>query len=363
LVILALLVFFLVPIVPYTQSVTIPGRSGEASLGGMSTPSYALLGYGSSPFPSSELVTVGSHSAIVFFRGSSPVAIEDAGPAGAEYNPSGVVWVQEAEVTSFDFGLLNVTVHLQDFGLRPIDNASVLLSMFGYSTNSTAGGMTLIQPKLVGDCQAEIQPGGYCTVSVTTPNLFPENKSIDYYPEVRGFVNGTPFVYREGFTEGFPTGGVGPIWVRAFLDRVDNARGAPLTENSTLDQFAALRFKTASAGYQISDYGFANDTALFFGANGGKGVTEELLFPGDFSPDNYPVFLADYAIGHWESLLDGYYTQFGFYVGHGPYYYVSVPCSIYEVPGAGINIPQFFQNRGCTTTVISSTWLVIVLGP
>ncbi len=358
-----MLVFFLAPIVPYVEPVSFPGSSGSTEVWGAATPSYALLGYGPAPFPQSQLVTLGNHSAIAYFSGSRLAAMEHAGPAGVQFNPGGVVWVQDAEVTSFDFGFLNITIRIQNLGLRPIDGAAVYLSMLGYSANSTAGGVVLIQPKFVGDCGGQILPGGDCTVTQTAQNLLPANKSINFYPEVRGSVNGAPFIYRQGFAESYPTGGVGPVWVKAFMDRVDNARGSPLTHNSTLDQFAALRFNTSSATYQISDFGFENDTTRFFGPEAAKGVTEELLFPGVYSPYTFPGFLAAYAVGHWQTLLDEQYTQFGFYIGHGPYYQVAIPCSIYELPGAGINISQFFSNLGCTTTVLPSTWLVIVLAP
>lgn len=362
LVILILLVFYFAPVVPYVQSVDVPGSAQASSLWGFATPSYALLGSGSAPYSSAVLVSNGDHSAVVFFDGSRAVAMEDAGPAGVELNPQETIWIQDAEVTSFDFGFLNITVHVQNLALDSIDGANVYLTMAGFSANSTAGGLTLIQPKLVGSC-GQILPGGSCTVTGTTPNTFPANRSINFYPEVRGSVNGVPFIYRQGFSEGYPTGGVGPIWVSTFMKRVDHARGSPLVENSTLDRFAALRFNTASAHYQTSDYGFANDTSAFFSPTEGKSVTEELLFPGAFSPDSYPTYLAEYAPGHWETLQGAQYSQFGFYVGHGPYYEVEVPCSIYEVPAAGINIPQFFQARGCTTTVIPSTWLVVILAP
>ena len=363
LVILLFVVFLLAPIVPYVQSVGLPGQSGSTNVWGLSTPSYLVAGYGSPPFASAELVTVGSHAVIAYFDGGRLAAVEDAGPAGVQFNPRGVIWVQDAEVTSFDFGFLNITIRVQNLGLRPIDGAKVYLSMTGFSANSSADGTVLVQPRIVGDCPDQIQPGGECVVAGSTPNLLPANKSVSFYPEVRGSVNEVPFVFRQGFSEAYPTGGVGPIWIKAFMDRVDNARGAPLVENSTLDRFAWLRFNTSSANYEISDYGLANDTSRFFGPGGGSGVTEELLFPGQYSPNTFPTLLREYAVGQWQTLLDGQYSQFGYYVGHGPFYEVAVPCSIYEVPAAGINIPQFFQDRGCTISTLPTTWLVIILAP
>ena len=359
--ILVLLVFFLAPVVPYVQPASLRGSS--TSVWGFATPSYSLLGDGSPPYPPAKLVTVGDHSAIAYFDGGRLVSVEDAGPAGVSFDPREVVWVQTAQVTSFDFGFLNITVRVQNLGLTPIEGAIVYLSMYGFSANSTVGGLVLIQPKVVGSCPGQMSPGETCVVSQTTPNLLPANRSVNFYAEVRGSVNGGPFIYRQGFSEGYPTGGVGPLWVSAFMDRVDHARGALLSQNETLDQFAELRFDTASTHYQISDYGFANSSTEYFGPKWGAQVTEELLFPGAFSPDNFAVYLSEFAIGHWETLLEGTYTQFGYYVGHGPTFLAGVPCSIYEVDGSGVNIPQYFQSRGCTTSIVPSTWLVIVLSP
>jgi hypothetical protein len=393
--IMFLAVFFYAPIVPYMQGATVPGsftagythciagisqtnltladeqrvgceneyRAAPATLYGFATPAYSLFAYGSPPYPSQMLVSQGNHSALVFFNLTKAVALEDVGGPGVQIEPPDLVWVQDAEVTSFDYGFLNITIRVTNVGLHPISNGAVYLSMKGYSTNSTLGGLVLIQPKLVGDCPASLPPAALCTVSQVTPNVFPINESINFYPEVRGSVGITPFVYRQGFAEGYPTGGVGPIWVQTFMAHVDQDRGAYLTENATLDDFAAARFKQASSVYQISDYNFVPDALQRFGEAKAAQVAEELLYPGIFSPNTYPTFLSNYAFGHWDTLMNRRYAQFGYYVGRGLYYDVSIPCRLYEVPGPGINITQFFQKEGCSTTVVTATWLVIILGP
>jgi len=394
-IVLFLVIFFYVPVVPYIQPITVPGsyspgfeaclagvsqtnlrlamaqqlncenefRAPAVDLYGFATPAYGLLGYGAPPFPSQELVSQGNHSVIVYFNGSQVAAVEDAGPAGVMVNPQGVLYIQDAEVISSDYGFLNITIQLRNLGNYPVSNPSVYLSMVGYSSNATEGSVTLIKPKFVGNCEAIWAPADYCVVSQVAPNNLPVNKSFSFYPEVRGSVEGRPFLYREGFWENYPQGGVGPLWVKEFMSQVDRARGGtPMTENATLDRFAAIRFKDASAEYQISDYGFTADAASFFSQGVGKGsVVEVLLYPGVFSPDTYPNFLSEYAIGHWYGLTNPAFTKYGYYVGQALYYDVSIPCPVYEIPGPGINITQFFLQHGCTTTVASTTWLVIIL--
>ena len=394
LVVLLLVVFFLVPLVPYVQPVSVPGvysagygqciaaisqtnitlaalerQSCEtkytyppASLLGFATPAYGLLNYGSAPFPTQKLVTYGNRSALAFFDGSRLMAVEDAGGVGVLVNPSQVVDIAVAQVTSFDFGFLNITVQFMNYSPYPLDNSSVYLSMAGFSSNETLPGVVVIAPRLLGTCAARMAPGQYCTVSTVAPNNLPVNRTFNFYPEVRGSSQGTPFLYREGFEESYPRGGVGPIWVKDFIDQLDRVRGGvDLVEEPSLDAFAALRFKNAAKVYQTSDYGFTADAEAFFGQNRSQTLVEVLLYPGIFSPDTYPTFLSDYAPGHWAALINTDFTKFGYFEGVSTYYAVSVPCPIYEIPGPGINIPQFFAQHGCTTTPAPMVWLVIIL--
>jgi hypothetical protein len=148
------------------------------------------------------------------------------------------------------------------------------------------------------------------------------------------------------------------------MSKVNQARaGAPLEENSSLDEFASLRFKDASARYQISDYNLSVDADFVFGPRAAQSIGELLLFPGIFSPNSYPTFLAEYAVGHWDGLMNATYSQFGYYVSQASYYEVSIPCPVYEIPGAGVNISQFFQQHGCSTMIGTATWLVVILSP
>ena len=365
-VLLLLLVFFLAPVVPYVNSVSIlaAGQGGSADVWGLATPSYALLGYGSAPYSSMQLVTVGGHSALVFFHGGRAVAVEEVGGPGAVLNPSSVIGIQYAGVSSADWGTLNITLHLRNISYHNITDPVVYVSMEGFSSNGTAGGLPLIEPRAIGTCGAVWVASDYCDVSQIAPNNLPVNQSVTYYAEIRGTVAGSPFVYRQPFWEDYPRGGIGPLWVSAFMAKVDQARGGQaLAENATLDAFAALRFKNATAHYQISDYNLSADAQAFFGPGTyANDISEVLLYPGVFSPNTYPSFLADYAVGHWDGLLNSLYTQYGYYVGEAPYYEVSVPCPVYEIPRAGMNITQFFAQHGCATSVATETWLVIIMG-
>jgi hypothetical protein len=372
---------FLIPVVPYSQQVTL--NYGSGVLGeclptstptcqtGAQTPvdvtryatvAYSLLNYGMAPFSNPVLVTQGNHSAIVFFSGTRAVAAEGTGAGDVKINPQGSVFVEVAAVTSSDYGQLNITIRVKSYSPTAIGGSAVYLSMEGYSSNYTSGGLTWVEPRLVGTCGAVWPSGTPCTVSTVTGNALPANRSFYYYVEVRGHNEEGRFVYRQGFEEEYPEGGVGPIWVSQFISQVDKSRSYPLVENSTLDRIAEIRFMNASAHYQTSDWGFTNDTNRYLGANRSTlGYQEALLYPLKYTPDSYATFLSNYAPGHWTSLTDGYYAQYGYFVGQGPYYEVSVPCSIYEIPHAGLNIQQFFLQQGCTSTVLPATWLVVIL--
>ena len=397
LLLLFVLVFFLGPVVPYFQSVSVPGayqsglsaclagvtrtnftladeqelsceqefRSPSVNLYGFATPSYGLLGYGSPPFPDQELVTQGNHSALVFFNGGEVAALEDVGAAGVMVQPNGVVEIMSAAVSSSDFGFLNITVRLRNIGVSSVTDPTVWVSMKGFSTNGSMAGLPLLVPKFLGSCGTTWNASAYCSVSQEAANNLPVNESVSFGVEVRGDVRGAPFVYRQAFEEDYPRGGVGPYWVSDFIQQVDESRGGvTLTENSTLDRFAELRFRDASTVYQVSDYGLSTDASSFFGPRWNTSQIEEvLLYPSFYTPKYYAEFLSGYALDHWEALTNEVDRQFGYYVGQSLYYEVSVPCSVYEIPRAGVNIAQFFENAGCRTTVASVTWLVMILTP
>jgi hypothetical protein len=390
--------FLYAPVVPYVASVSIPDafRPGftaclpegylanysqvtpeqrscldgylypAAHLTGYATPAYRVLGSGDGPFASQVLATEGNYSALLFFSGTKLVAAEDSGPADVSINPVRTVEVESAPIFASDFGFLNISIQIRNVGYDIIEYPSVYLSMVGYSTNTTSDGLTWIQPHRVGVCSTTWSPGEFCAVSQVVENQLPMNQSFNYYVEIRGFDLGKPFIYRQGFQELYPQGGVGPLWVSRFVGVVNGERtGLSLVEDSLLDQFASIRFNDSSSNYQISDYGFISDAANFFGQNGSSYDVEELiLYPGAYSPSAYASFLSTYAPRHWSALTDPTFTHFGFYVGHAPYYSVFLPCSVYEIPGPNINVTHYFQEKGCRTTVQPGVaWLVLILSP
>ncbi|MDG7007166.1 MAG: hypothetical protein JRN06_02845 [Nitrososphaerota archaeon] len=102
--------------------------------------------------------------------------------------------------------------------------------------------------------------------------------------------------------------------------------------------FAAQRSKTASAEPDIADYNSTQDSASRFGAARGAMVSEELLYPGGFTPGEYLSYLRNHASGHRSGLTEPAYSQFGYYIGQAPYYTVSANCPVQEIPGQGVNI-------------------------
>lgn len=329
------------------------------------TPAYRLFGYGRAPYSAEETVTSGNHTALLYFSHGALQAAEEFDSPHVEYNPPQIVEIDEAPVSSSDFGFVNITIVTRNVGFEPVTDPTVYLSMEGYSSNSTAGGLTWVAPRIVGGCPSSWLPSDFCTVTQVVPNMLPVNKSFSYYVEIRGTSNGSPFVYRQGFGEAYPAGGVGSIWVGRFLAAVNQGRGNhQLVENTTLDAFAALRFRTASANYSISDYGLAANASSFFGQYPSwHSVDELLLFPARETPTSFASFLAAHAPGHWAALEDTNYTWFGYYVGHAPYLDVELPCPIYEILGTNVNITQYFQGFGCQTILAGgTTWLVVILG-
>jgi uncharacterized protein YkwD len=402
-----LVVFFFAPVVSYSQSVDILyaykngvrscNPSGgiinntnqaqyeaciasykypPANITGRSTLAYTLLSIGAPPFPAQVLVTQGNFSAVVYFRGSNVVAAEQPSFIGGPrpiINPPGVVRILNTSLGWLPYGQLNFTVLLENASDAPIlaspDSpgypAMVYLQFPGYGINFTSGGTTWIGANIIGSCQYPWSPGTVCRVSQLVPNYsLPTNKSFTYFIEVRGAAGEEQFFYRQAFEGQIPPSGTTDSWVSQFIARVNQARGgAKLAENSTLDRFAGVRFATAASQPDISDYGLGSDVASFFGHGAEPTIEEVLLYPQSYpDPAAYASYLQTYAPGHWSALINGNYSQFGYYVGSGPYESVRLPCPVTEIPQAGLNITQFFEQAGCSVSTQKTTWLVIILG-
>jgi len=343
-----------------------------ANITGYASIAYKLLGIGPGPYPGQVEVTEGNYSFLAYFRGDKLTAAEVIGDGTVTFNPRNVVEVQNVSFVETNFGFMNVTVIVKNIGTSPIVaglgqfakyGAAVLIQLPGYSNNYTSDGVTWIGGNFVGTCAPSWLPGSTCEVVYSLSDNLPINKSFTYHVEVRGAVAGMSFFIREGLQGQPPQRGVTPAWVDRFIGQVNNARvGAMLTENTTLDRFAAVRFKTAAAQPDISDYGLTGDISTFFGTSGTQpSIVEILLYPGGQDPSSYASTLQTWAPGHWSALTDKNYTHFGYYVGSGPYEFVKLPCSVTEIPRAGINITQFFTAAGCSVSQVQATWLVLIL--
>ncbi len=407
-VILLVVAFFYLPVVPYTQSVDVwfaykngvrsCNPSGgvinitnqaayerclanykypPANLTGHSALAYRFLGIGEAPFPRQMVVTQGNFSVLVYFRGDKAVAIENIGElggyGGVVVNPPGTVAIQNVSVGPLPFGQINFTVILKNIGGTPIVGglgaevkfpAFVSIQFPGYGFNDTRDGLTWIGAAPIGTCADPWRPNTLCRISQTVTDSLPPGEPFAYFVEIRGVANSTPFFYKEEFHAQNPPAGITSAWVSQFIEAVDQARGTVrLSENSALDRFASLRFSTAVTQPDISDYGLASDAASFFGGIGSEPeIVELLLYPGASDAYTYASELQQYAPGHWSALTNTTYTQYGYFIGSGPYEYVNQPCPVSEIPSGGLNITQFFEKAGCTVSVRQATWLVIIVG-
>ncbi len=344
-----------------------------AQVNGYASIAYALFGVGYPPFSSQVVVTQGNYSVLAYFRGSQLTALEGLGFAGlsVNVNPSNVVSIRNTTFVRTGFGQLNVTVTVQNVGKYPIvadpnqfllTGPSISIQIPGSGLNQTDNdGVTWVGGNLLGMCAPVWQPGSLCVTSASMIDTLPTNKSFSYYVEVRGKANGASFFYRQGFQGGPLPTGVDGAWVQQFVGLVNQARGSnTLVENSTLDQFARLRFTTAATQPDISDFGLATDAGNFFGGSPPV-LMELLLYPESNNPISYESYLQAYGPGHWGALVNSSFSQYGYYIGEAPYETVIQPCPVSEIPSGGLNITQYFQQFGCSVRVQQTTWLVIIL--
>ncbi len=170
------------------------------------------------------------------------------------------------------------------------------------------------------------------------------------------------FLSLRSFSVAYPGVGLNTDWVKAFFQTINQQRnGTSLTENRTLDEFAAFRYNTIRAQYQISDYNFTQDYDEFFGAHGPQ-ILEEILYPNNRNPTTYPGYLKTNAPGHYSGLVDPAYTQYGYFFGSGPSVDIGPGCPATEIPGPNINITQYVISHGCTYVIADEIWFIVILG-
>jgi uncharacterized protein YkwD len=161
---------------------------------------------------------------------------------------------------------------------------------------------------------------------------------------------------------------INSTWVFQFFSIVNQYRQSidapPLQYCPWLDNFAHIRFETMIQNPAISHYGFDQDFNEYFSQYQNSLsllIGEEVLHPSGYTPDEYVQYMQSNAPIHWEGLIDGNYTYYGYYIGYGPDYIIIGSCPVTEIPGPNINVPQYFKSYGCSVELENDTWLVIEL--
>jgi hypothetical protein len=337
---------------------------------GYSTILYALTGLGHGPYSEVMLVSQGKQSAVVHFAGPRISYWEGPFPAGTVLDPNNAVRISNVSIRQAAFGLVNFTATVTDLGITPIKNLSVIFHYPSYGRNQTVGGLVRSLPEQSG-CSALLLPSRSCVVSISLPQ---SSKLLtdESYPLIvealspgdssggTGFA--APFVYLVTLQIKYPGAGLSPQWVQSFIQAVNQKRnGTALTEDRTLDQFAAFRYDSLRAEYQISDFNFTADYQRFFGPTG-PSVFEEILYPAGKNPATFPDYLHTNAPGHWAGLMATGYTKYGYFFGTGPSVVIGPDCSAKEIPGPNINITQFVISHGCDYVIADQIWFIMILG-
>jgi hypothetical protein len=159
---------------------------------------------------------------------------------------------------------------------------------------------------------------------------------------------------------------IDPAWVSQFIGIVNQYRqssGAPpLQYCQWLSIFAYVRLETMIQNPAISHYGFNQDLGEYLSQyQSFLMVGEEVLYPSGYTPSEYVQKLQSQAPLHWEELIDGNYTYYGYYIGHRLAYVIVGSCPVTEIPGPNIDIPQYLQSYRCSVELENTTWLVIEL--
>lgn len=335
--------------------------------------SYKFLGLGVQPFPAMFTVGESDFYAVLHLSGARVAAAEEVPQKDVIYDPPGIVVSNSSLSQGFVSYDNNLTVTVTNHSGKTLSNLTVFFSVPGSDGNYTDNGITWIIGAISsaeGGCLVNGQlrnltSGASCTETFHPFISTSLRSSYKYSVEVRGYLGSQFSITRQTFTYAISAQALNKLWVNTFVSLVDAARNnSALVESPLLVKFAGLRFNTAVTQPDISDYGLQADEASFFGANGtSPALVEILLYPSIATADpySYANAIRTSAPGHWTALTDRSYTHFGYYVGSGPYELVQQPCPISEIPRAGVNITQFFENAGCKVSTQESTWLVIIL--
>jgi len=393
----ALVVFLILPVVPYSVSFSDPSNYNPKELLACGSPSnstsyrscansalyppstvqgsaslsYYTLGLGYGPFPEALLATQGNSTFLLHFQGTRLAYLESFFRSGFSastiLNPSGVLRVDNVSISQSAFGMLNFSARLTNTGSKSLWEVLAGFNYPTYGSNESLGGYRFYHPPFAS-CATILSPGAECTATM----LLNESSSLltdQYYPltlEVWSQKTtpgpSTPFLFVQTASVRYPGVGLNSHWVQAFIQVMNQRRnGTALTEDKTLDAFAAFRYDSIRAQYQISDYNFTVDYHRYFGASEPT-IFEEILYPAGRDPATYPNYLHQTAIGHYTAIVDTVYTKYGYFFGTGPAVEVGPGCSATEVPGPNINITQFAVSHGCSYVIADEIWFILILG-
>jgi hypothetical protein len=376
LVLIVILAVTFLPIVTYSLPYSNSGFT--SSIQGSSSVLYAAVGLGTSPFPSTVLAPAGPNSTYLLHVAGNRISYFEPGVLTsanhpAVLNPSGIVKVMNVSIQQWAFGMLNFSATVLNISTEPVWGIVLGFRYPTYGTNVTKPSPegTYYLPPLA-QCTVDLEPGKTCVGSLllNQSSTLLTGQSYDFDLEVRS--SGPPGYATSGYPDAFiflystpvvyPGTGLGPAWVKAFIQAVDHERNTTaLTEDTTLDNFAAIRYNTLRAEYQISDYNFTNDYNKYL-ASSGRQILEEILYPSSRDPATFPEYLHQNAPGHWSGLMNPIYTKYGYFFGVGPTVVVGPGCPAQEIPGPNINITQYVVAHGCDYVIADQIWFIIILG-
>jgi hypothetical protein len=341
-----------------------------ATVTGYASAVYGLFGLSTGPFPSVMIAKQGNVSFLLHFQGArisyiDMIPIDSSLPP--DLNPSGVVRVDNVSIGQWAFARLNFSARVTNIGAKRLWNVGVSFNYPTYGTNGSFGSVRTYLPE-GATCAAYLDPGASCTGSLTL-NQSSRLLTNQYYPmilEVSGSYSLTvpsqSFIYVDTTSVPYPGVGLNSHWVQAFIQAIVQRRnGSTLTENKTLDEFAAFRFTTLRAKFQISDYNFTTDYNRFF-TTSKPAILEEILYPEGKDPVLYPDYLKSTAITHYSDLLNTAYSHYGYFFGTGPAVEVGPGCTATEVPGPGIDLIQWATSHGCSYVIADEVWFILILG-
>jgi hypothetical protein len=341
-----------------------------AKVTGYASAMYRLFGLTTGPFPSVMLAKQGNVTFLLHFQGGSISYIDDVPMnqlSPPVLNPSGVIRVDNVSIGQWAFGRLNFSARVTNIGSNRLWNIGVSFNYPTYGTNGSFGSVRTYMPE-GATCAGYLDPGASCTGTLTL-NQSSRLLTDQYYPmilEVSGTYSlsnpANGFICVNTYSVPYPGVGLNSHWVQAFIQTIVQRRnGSSLTENNTLDKFAAFRYNTLRARYQISDYNFTTDYNRYFGTSK-PAILEEILYPAGKDPILYPSYLKSTAITHYTDLLDTAYTKYGYFFGTGPAVEVGPGCSATEVPGPNIDLIQWATSHGCSYVIADEVWFILILG-